>query len=209
MTIADIESSDPVSIFRSKINEILDVVNIAAKDMSGTLAGRPAAGSVDEGTYYFATDTAVLYRSDASNWHEIGFTSDRVRLERNADLAFGGASQLVVPWDTEVADVSSMYDSGSSTRLTIQRPGVYSVAATFVVSGSPTALRGGINAKDSGGASKYGSHYNRSANESNVQVSGLTGPMVAGDFIDIDVVRTGGTSPELTYATVQAVRISP
>lgn len=72
MAITDLLSSDPVSAFRSKINAILEVVNIAAKDLSGTLASRPAAGSVDEGTYYFATDNEITYRSDGANWKVVG-----------------------------------------------------------------------------------------------------------------------------------------
>jgi hypothetical protein len=35
---------------------------------SGLLANRPAAGSVDAGTIYYATDTYLFYYSDASTW---------------------------------------------------------------------------------------------------------------------------------------------
>ena len=36
--------------------------------LSGTLAARPAAATVDTGTIYYATDTYLFYYSDGSNW---------------------------------------------------------------------------------------------------------------------------------------------
>lgn len=36
--------------------------------MEGTLAGRPAAGSGNRGSIYYATDVDLLYRSDGSTW---------------------------------------------------------------------------------------------------------------------------------------------
>lgn len=37
---------------------------------SGTLASRPAAGSVDAGTIYYATDNYLFYYSDGSTWQQ-------------------------------------------------------------------------------------------------------------------------------------------
>ena len=37
---------------------------------SGTLAARPAAGTVDTGTIYYATDNYLFYYSDGSNWQQ-------------------------------------------------------------------------------------------------------------------------------------------
>ena len=37
---------------------------------SGTLAGRPAAGSVDAGTIYYATDNYLFYYSDGASWQQ-------------------------------------------------------------------------------------------------------------------------------------------
>lgn len=53
-----------------------DILDSAAIDQSGTLAARPAAGSVVDGTYYFATDAEVTYRSDGSNWKVVGVRPD-------------------------------------------------------------------------------------------------------------------------------------
>ena len=38
--------------------------------LSGTLAGRPAANSVDTGTIYYATDNYLFYYSDGSSWQQ-------------------------------------------------------------------------------------------------------------------------------------------
>lgn len=68
MTIAEIQTSDPVSAFRTTINEMLPIVNAAATWSSGTLAARPAANAVPPGRIYFTTDTYKLYQSDGTTW---------------------------------------------------------------------------------------------------------------------------------------------
>lgn len=44
MPISDILTSDPVSVYRTKINAVLDVVNSAATSLSGAIGSRPAPG---------------------------------------------------------------------------------------------------------------------------------------------------------------------
>lgn len=68
MPISDILTSDPVSAYRTTINDMLDVVNAAATWSSGTLAARPAANAVPPGRFYFTTDTTKLYQSDGTTW---------------------------------------------------------------------------------------------------------------------------------------------
>lgn len=53
-----------------------DILDNAAIDQSGTLAGIPAAGDVPIGTYYFATDAEVTYRSNGSDWKVVGVRPD-------------------------------------------------------------------------------------------------------------------------------------
>lgn len=50
------------------LQSIVDPLDNAAIDQQGTLAGRPAANAVPQGTYYFATDEGVVYRSDGTTW---------------------------------------------------------------------------------------------------------------------------------------------
>lgn len=48
------------------------VVVGTAIDQQGTLAARLAANAVPQGTYYFATDADVTYRSDGTSWFLVG-----------------------------------------------------------------------------------------------------------------------------------------
>jgi hypothetical protein len=43
-------------------------VPLTVQHQAGTLAARPAASAVAEGTFYLATDTNTMYRSDGASW---------------------------------------------------------------------------------------------------------------------------------------------
>lgn len=49
-------------------HRILDL--LAAIDLQGTIAARPAAGRV--GTYYFSTDESLVYRDNGTAWVTVG-----------------------------------------------------------------------------------------------------------------------------------------
>ena len=67
--------------------------------LSGTLAARPAAATVDTGTIYYATDTYLFYYSDGSNWaqtNQFGTVT--------AETSYGGTSANGTSTDYARAD---------------------------------------------------------------------------------------------------------
>ncbi|MBJ7348762.1 MAG: hypothetical protein JHC87_09355 [Thermoleophilaceae bacterium] len=61
------EDADPFNIAADQRQNV-DILDKVAFDGQGTFALRPLATSVKSGTYYFATDTGIIYRSDGATW---------------------------------------------------------------------------------------------------------------------------------------------
>lgn len=68
-------------------NAFLQVENLGAIDKQGTLGARPAAGV--RGTYYWATDSSILFRDDGSAWTSVG--------GRGTDAVFSSSAIGAVP----------------------------------------------------------------------------------------------------------------
>lgn len=62
------------------LQSIVDPLDNAAIDQQGTLAARPTANSVPRGTYYFATDEGIVYRSDGTTWTAVTTANPAVDL---------------------------------------------------------------------------------------------------------------------------------
>ncbi|MBJ7348666.1 MAG: hypothetical protein JHC87_08875 [Thermoleophilaceae bacterium] len=65
------EDADPFNIAADQRQNV-DILDKAAFDSQGTFALRPLATAVKSGTYYFATDAGVVYRSDGTVWSVVG-----------------------------------------------------------------------------------------------------------------------------------------
>lgn len=192
------------------LQDIVDTLDDAAIDQQGTLAARPAANAVPDGTYYFATDTAVLYRGDGTNWHEVGFTADRVCATRAADLALTASITADITMPTEEFDSNTLHDTGSNTeRLTVQRPGVYSLGLSATFGGTPTTAHVYITHYDSGGYIGLVADSALLSGLTEVSCGGLSRYADAGDYFKARTVVTGGSSPKVTAAALRAVRMSP
>lgn len=61
----------------------------AAASTSGTLVNIPAAGSVTTGSFYYATDQDVLYRSTGAAWTRVGSRAGDIHLTFNTVAATG------------------------------------------------------------------------------------------------------------------------
>lgn len=90
------DGADPFS--RAQMNDALSKLEtLAAVDLQGTRAARPAAGI--RGRYYFATDSGLLYRDNGTGWD-------------NAGAAIGG----VAPTASNPSDVGAEGTSNVSAR---------------------------------------------------------------------------------------------
>jgi hypothetical protein len=124
----------------SDIEQIVDIIDNAAIDQSGTLASRPAANSVVPGTYYSATDIGDLSRSDGTTWFTLtpGNRSS-FQAHHNAVLSFADATATKVPYQTEVHDLGGDFDPAMG-RFTAPVKGLYefygSITGAFSVNDS-------------------------------------------------------------------------
>jgi hypothetical protein len=60
--------TDPVSEFRLAITAAANAADTDAIYSQGTLSARPAATAVPAGTFYYATDTGLLYEGNGTVW---------------------------------------------------------------------------------------------------------------------------------------------
>lgn len=117
-----------------------DILDNAALDQSGTLAARPAANAVPRGTYYFATNTGELSRSDGVDWctltpaNSCAFSAKAV-----TNQVFDASSETQLLADSESFDVGDNYDPTTSTFVAPVK-GIYEfkVASMFVQNVSAT-----------------------------------------------------------------------
>jgi hypothetical protein len=66
------EGPDTPPSVHTAIQDLAEALDNVAMDAQGVLASRPAASSTNEGSYYWGTDTGLLYRSNGTTWDTIG-----------------------------------------------------------------------------------------------------------------------------------------
>ena len=114
---------------------------------AGTLAARPVSTPESPGIagriYRIASgaDEGDVYFDYGTGWTLISFERDTVTVKRNADLTIDGSGYTDVSFDSEIEDSNSLYSAGTPNRVTIQRPGVYSIGIYgYAIPTTPTVL---------------------------------------------------------------------
>lgn len=70
------DGNDPVIQGENRIQDLAEAIDdVMATDDQGTVAARPAPGTV--GRYYYATDQRVLYRDRGADWDAVAFDPKR------------------------------------------------------------------------------------------------------------------------------------
>lgn len=106
------------------IDQIVDILDNAAIDQQGALAARPAANAVPQGTYYFATDECVAYRSDGTTWAAV--TTANAAIDLSGTFAARPAANTVADGTYYFAtDRGEVSRSNGTTWFTVS-PGVRS-----------------------------------------------------------------------------------
>lgn len=99
--------------------------------LSGLLASRPAAGSVDAGTIYYATDTYLFYYSDGSTWTQTN--------------AFGSVTSQTTYGASSGNGSATTYIRSDHTHGT---PSLSTTAATAITGAASSAGSGTTPSKD-------------------------------------------------------------
>ena len=180
-----------------------------------TFANRPAANTVPAGTLFFATDTNLLYLSDASTWDQIS--------------SFGSVSAQTSYGDTSSSGTSNDYARADHTHgtpsLTSTAPQTLAAGGTNVVGTASTPARadhvhalpnfGNVSAQTTFGASSangsgtefarndhtHGTPVHDNAAHSAINLSALTVPTADVSFATYKITSLGTPSADTDAAT--------
>ena len=180
-----------------------------------TFANRPAANTVPAGTLFFATDTNLLYLSDASTWDQIS--------------SFGTVSAQTSYGDTSSSGTSNDYARADHTHgtpsLTSTAPQTLAAGGTNVVGTATTPARadhvhalpnfGNVSAQTTFGASSangsgtefarndhtHGTPVHDNAAHSAINLSALTVPTADVSFATYKITNLGTPTADTDAAT--------
>lgn len=196
--------------------EPIDSPFTIAQDAGDVLANRPAAG--EEGRYYLATDTGVLYRDSGSSWQPVhnmlttweasllSSGNNLTKLIKPACIATKGVAQSIanatstaLTFPSEDYDNDGMHSVSSNTsRITINRAGLYIVGAVvgWDSFGSGTTLEVRATSFRVNATTTYGGpRADVGASQSffpSVEAHNMI-PLAAGDYVEVMVLQN--TSP--------------
>lgn len=103
----------------------------ADTNRTGTFAARPAAGTVNPGTIYFATDLLLAYRSDGATWTQMTFRDAQMidYAERSTSVAIA-ASVSTEGGAVSVLSSNSVTYDGGPIEIVFHSPGAERTSVT-------------------------------------------------------------------------------
>ncbi|MBJ7348667.1 MAG: hypothetical protein JHC87_08880, partial [Thermoleophilaceae bacterium] len=204
------EGADAFSISADQRHNV-DILDKAAFDDQGTLALRPVATTVKSGTYYFATDTSITYRSDGAAWVVVGkrpnggiataeLLDGSVTLPKLAAQPYcsltGYLPVLTSTWTslalTEGEDTDTMF-GGVTGRITFTTAGVYLVTGQFAWDAHATGHRQISLTGTVGGIPMASIHKSLTGNGTYQSLSRLM-RVTAGNYIGVSVWQDSGAT---------------
>ena len=182
---------------------------------AGLAADRPDASMIrvddrGRGSFYYATDTNVLYYSDGSTWTTVGGSGDigkTTSIFRNTSQTPTQATDSIVTFANEYRDDFSGH-SGSGSQLTLPFAGVYIVSwAAFFTGGTGTGYESGkvfqytsASALREILAPNYTAVVNNSVSGSEIFIA-----PAANDYLELIVnVSAAGTGQSISFARLSA-----
>jgi hypothetical protein len=193
---------------------------------TGTVAARPAAASSNEGTFYWATDTSLLYYSNGSAWSvvKMGAILGRDITWSSGSAPPGSPSDGDIWRYTGIADQTWLfrynasggtykwefiggpsYLSGSTESFTLPNPGALTTGATD--GAKFTAPRSGVYRVEYGVHSVY-STINAAVMVWALQVNGTDGVQARRDTLGSSIPMAGASAEtEVTLASTQIARV--
>lgn len=116
-------------------------------------------------------------------------------------VAAGPGYDVAIPWDTEDSDPFAMYDSGSSTRITITEAGVYMVSARITFGSTSGAIMGVRIDKNGSFESVF--FVDGLTVETAAAVTKCVGPLSVGDYLEVLPYNGQGTAEGLTAGSAR------
>ncbi|MBJ7348630.1 MAG: hypothetical protein JHC87_08690 [Thermoleophilaceae bacterium] len=147
------EDADPFNIAADQRQNV-DILDKAAFDSQGTFALRPLATAVKSGTYFFATDTGVTYRSDGTVWSVVGKRTVGGIVDTELASSNNAVFKTILQASAKGSSIGmsstgvwGLAETGDASASPADRalPMLYFAAADYTVAGLTTKLR--VNAQ--------------------------------------------------------------
>lgn len=184
----------------------------------GTAAARPTATDVANGTYYYATDTAVLSQARSGAWVTMTpgaapFSPPRCQTHRTSDQVIANTTVTPLQWQTEDYDTDAMLDLVSdNTRVTCKTAGIYLLTASLYWQGNSNGYRM-VNFVHSAGQWTGTAGYPAVNGNTTRQNISATYNLAVNDYLTVSVLQTSGGNlnvlgTSVTQASVAATYLA-
>lgn len=137
--------------------------------------------------------------------------------EKRSSVSTGTAGpRITIPWDTAGESFGSdvSWDGANSTRFTAESDGVYKLAAAITYRSTTQRAQAVVEVRKNGTLTGVfrGSSYIRNSGSSwdywIIEMSGEPFNLVAGDYLEIDLVRTSGAGGSYTTGGTGTITLS-